>query len=87
MIFLQTLCSESLFYCPRLDSRPKYHKYQTTAGFGTLFRRLAMEIAATDIGGNAWGTYSNEIRAVMRMDAQSMDTGAAVKREIFVAAT
>lgn len=55
--------------------------------YGTLFRRLAMEIASTDIGGNAWGTYSNEIRAVMRMDAQSMDTGAAVKREIFVAAT
>ena len=54
--------------------------------FGTMFRRMAMEIAATDIGGNAWETYSTEIRAVKRMDAKVMDAAAAVKREIFVAA-
>ena len=54
--------------------------------FGTMFRRMAMEIATTDIGGNAWETYSTEIRAVKRMDAKVMDAAAAVKREIFVAA-
>lgn len=55
--------------------------------YGTLFRRQATEIASTDIGGSAWDTYSTEIRAVQRLDAQSMDTGAAVKREIFIAAS
>ena len=35
--------------------------------FGTLFRRQAMEIASTNIGGSAWNTNSPEGRAIPRL--------------------
>ena len=47
------------------------------AQYGTLFRRKALEIAATNIGGNAWTTNSTEVRGIMRMDAKTFDTAAA----------
>lgn len=54
--------------------------------FMTLFMGKSLEVASTNIGGNAWSTDSVEVRGIMRMDAQKMDGEAAVKREIFVAA-
>jgi HK97 family phage major capsid protein len=54
--------------------------------FGTLFRRNLLEVDSTDIGGNAWATASNEVRGIVRLDAQKIDEGAAIKREIFVTA-
>lgn len=55
--------------------------------FGTLFRRQALEFAATNIGGQAWTTAATEVRGIARMDAQRVDELAAVRREIFVPAT
>lgn len=55
--------------------------------FGTLFRKQGLEVAATNIGGDAWATDSTELRGIMRLDAKTMDSAAAVKREIFVAAS
>jgi len=52
--------------------------------FGSLFRRAAMELASTDIGGNAWARYATEVRGIIRLDAVSMDSAACVKREIVV---
>lgn len=54
--------------------------------FLTLFRGRNLEVASTNIGGNAWATDSTEVRGLMRMDCVKMDGEAAVKREIFVAA-
>ena len=55
--------------------------------FGTLFRRKALEFKTTDVGGDAWVNDAPEIRGIVRMDAQKVDEAAAVKREIFTAAT
>lgn len=54
--------------------------------FGTLFQGKTLEVASTNIGGNAWVTDSTEVRGIMRLDAQKMDSAAAIKREIFIAA-
>lgn len=48
--------------------------------FGTLFQRSGIEIASTDIGGDAWATASPEIRALTFLDAQKVDAKAVVKR-------
>lgn len=55
--------------------------------FVTLFMGKSLEVASTNIGGSAWTTDSVEVRGIMRMDGQKIDGDAAVKREIFVAAT
>lgn len=54
--------------------------------FGTLFRKNALEVESTNIGGNAWASASTEVRGLIRLDAQKLDDKAAIKREIFVAA-
>ncbi len=54
--------------------------------FMTLFMGKALEVASTNIGGNAWSTDSVEVRGITRMDGVKIDSAAAVKREIFVAA-
>jgi len=54
--------------------------------FGTLFRKNVLEVASTNIGGNAWASDSTEVRGLIRLDAQKLDTEAAIKREIFIAA-
>lgn len=46
---------------------------------GTLFIRKGLEMAATDIGGDAWATDSYELRGLCRMDAVAMDNSAAFK--------
>lgn len=55
--------------------------------FLTLFQGKNLEVASTNIGGDAWATDSVEIRGLMRMDAQMMDEKAAVKKEIFIKAS
>lgn len=44
--------------------------------FATLFDRGIFEMAATNVGGDAWATNSTEIRVICRLDAQAMDTTA-----------
>lgn len=46
---------------------------------GTLFVRKGIEMAATDIGGDAWATDSYELRGLCRLAAVAMDTKAAFK--------
>ena len=50
--------------------------------FATLFQKDALEVASTDIGGNAWRTDSTEIRGIARMAVSKFDTGAVVRRNI-----
>ena len=54
--------------------------------FMTLFVGKNLEVASTNIGGNAWRTDSVEVRGLMRIDGEKMDEAAVVKREIFVKA-
>lgn len=49
---------------------------------GTLFIRKGLEMAATDIGGDAWATDSYELRGLCRMTAVTMDKTAAFKAVI-----
>ncbi len=63
------------------DYDPVYVGY--FRAFGTLFQRKALEFATTNIGGSAWTNDTTELRGIVRMDAQKVDEGAAVKREIF----
>ena len=44
----------------------------------TLFVRKGMEVAATDIGGDAWANDAYELRCLCRMDAESVDDTAVV---------
>jgi HK97 family phage major capsid protein len=53
--------------------------------FATLFRGKNLEVASTNIGGNAWATDSTEVRGIMRIDVKKLDTAAAIKKEIFIA--
>lgn len=46
---------------------------------GTLFVRKGIEVAATDVGGDAWATDTWEMRALCRLDAVAMDDNAAFK--------
>ena len=46
---------------------------------GTLFVRKGIEMASTNVGGDAWATDSTEIRVVCRMDAQEVNHDAAFK--------
>ena len=55
--------------------------------FATLFVRQPLEVVSTDIGGNAFRTNSIEVRGISRMAVSTFDTSAAVRKEIFVAAT
>lgn len=53
---------------------------------GSLFVRKGIELAATDVGGDAWATDSVELRAICRLDAQKVDGTAAFKATISPAA-
>lgn len=46
--------------------------------FATLFDRGVMEMASTNVGGDAWATNSTEIRVICRLDAQMIDRTAVV---------
>ena len=68
---------------PNADTTPIY--MGDFKQFGTLFRRAVMSIKSTDVGGDAWGTDSTEVRAITRLDAQKFDDKAAVAGKITVA--
>ena len=53
--------------------------------YATLFRRQPLEIASTDICGNAWKTNSTEVRAITRLDAQVFDSEAAAAVSLTIA--
>lgn len=53
---------------------------------GTLFVRQGIEVAATDVGGDAWATDTWELRGLCRMTAEAMDKNAAFKALISGAA-
>jgi HK97 family phage major capsid protein len=44
--------------------------------FMTLFRRNPLEMASTNIGGDAWRKNNTEVRAIMRLDEAVMDATA-----------
>lgn len=46
---------------------------------GTLFVRKGIEMASTNVGGDAWSTASSEVRVICRMDAQTVNPDAAFK--------
>ena len=46
---------------------------------GTLFIRKGIEMATTNVGGDAWATDSTECRVICRMDAQEVFGNAAFK--------
>lgn len=50
--------------------------------FGTLFRRQAMEIASTNVGGSAWNTNSTEVRAITRLAVAKFDDKAVAAGKI-----
>lgn len=52
--------------------------------FATLFTRMPMEVASTDVGGNAWRSNSVEIRAIARMGSKVFDSEAAVKATLTI---
>lgn len=54
---------------------------------GTLFVRKGIELATTDVGGDAWATDSIELRAICRLDAAQVQGDAAFKVTIAAAAT
>ncbi len=50
--------------------------------FGTLFRKEGLEVASTDIGGDAWATDSTEVRGIARLCVSKFDASAAVRRQL-----
>lgn len=50
--------------------------------YATLFTRQNMEMAATDVGGNAWSTDSTEYRFITRMGVTVFDDEAVVRRTL-----
>lgn len=46
--------------------------------YGTLWMRQPLEIASTNIGGNAWRTNSTEVRGITRLGTSVFDEDAAV---------
>lgn len=52
--------------------------------YATLFRKKPLEIASTNIGGNAWNTDSTEVRGIMRMSVEKFDSSAATAIKITV---
>ena len=76
----------------RFKGRPVYHGDNDELGvingsydplyvgnfkrYATLFDRGIMEMASTNVGGEAWATNSTEIRVLCRLDAQEVDNTA-----------
>ena len=54
--------------------------------YGTLFVRQPLEIASTDVGGNAWRSYSTEVRGILRLDARTFDAAAAARLKVTISA-
>lgn len=52
--------------------------------YGTLFMRQNLEIASTNVGGNAWRSNSTEVRGITRLGTAVSDEEAAVRLTIAV---
>ena len=50
--------------------------------FGTLFQRTGLEMLSTNIGGNAFRTYSTEVRGIVRMCALETDKATVSYRQL-----
>lgn len=69
---------------PDTSSKPEFF-IGNMKEFATLFRRDGLEIASTNIGGNAWATDSTEVRGITRLCVSKFDTAAAVRRQLTLA--
>jgi hypothetical protein len=50
--------------------------------FGTMFSKGGLEMASTDIGGNAWATDSTEVRGIARMCFTKFDAAAMTYKQL-----
>ena len=50
--------------------------------FATLFSKDGLEVASTDIGGDAWAKDSTEVRGIARLCVSKFDTAAVVARKL-----
>ena len=50
--------------------------------FATLFKKAGLEVASTDVGGDAWATDSTEVRGIARLCVSKFDASAAVRRQL-----
>lgn len=62
---------------PNLAGTVKYPVFVgDLASMFTLFKRGATEIASTNIGGTAWSKNQTQVRAILRLDLQTVDSDA-----------
>lgn len=66
---------------PNTSNKPEFF-IGSFKEFATLFRRDGMEVASTDIGGNAWASDSTEVRGIVRLGVSKFDTSAVVRRQL-----
>lgn len=52
--------------------------------YATLFSRMPLEVASTDVGGKAWRSNSVEVRAIARMTSKVFDAEAACAAKITI---
>ena len=69
---------------PNTSSKPEFF-IGDFKEFGTLFRKEGLEVASTDIGGDAWATDSTEVRGIARLCVSKFDASAAVRRQLTLA--
>ena len=80
------VCSNAIL--PTRESSGSYYPLYIGDGrqYTTLFQRAPMELASTDVGGDAWKSYSTEVRGIVRLGTGVFAAGAMCKREIFIGA-
>lgn len=80
------VCSNAIL--PTRESSGNYYPLYIGDGrqYTTLFQRAPMELASTDVGCDAWKSYSTEVRGIVRLGTGVFDSGAMCKREIFIGA-
>lgn len=72
---------------PNRSSSGSYYPLYIGSGeqYMTLFTRAPLEVASTDIGGDAWASNATEVRGIVRLDTAVFDDKAMAKREIHIA--
>ena len=83
-IFGRRIVSVSSAQLPNTSNKPEFF-IGDFKEFATLFRRSGLEMASTDVGGNAWATDSTEVRGIVRMGVSKFDTSAVVRRQLTLA--
>lgn len=66
---------------PNTSSKPEFF-IGDMKEFATLFRKAGLEVASTDIGGNAWAKDLTEVRGIARMCVSKFDASAVVRRQL-----